>query len=182
MTSNPFAPPVSPVADVAPPSYDAEVAFELKYRDLVMFNWAHMLLSPFMQAMFLVLPCLVYGPRLIHGGFADALPGAVGLYLTLWALQLAVTAAYLLSRRNRTLLTTHQVNVRTDGYHQRSRYGHTTRFWPGVQRVASRPGFIAIYVSQSGAQLIPDRAFATAAQRDEFLRFAREQVRRARRD
>jgi hypothetical protein len=176
MRSNPFTPPVSPVDDVALPADEVELDFELKYRDLLLFNWMHQLTSPVLQLLFMALPVLTFGDEASHRGLLAGLVPLLGLYLFLWALQLASVALLLVTRRNRTLLTRHVVRLGPDALRQRSRFVETTVYWPGVSRVVGRPGFVAVYQSQTGAQIVPDRAFGGRTQRDEFLRYARARL------
>ena len=82
----------------------------------------------------------------------------------------------LVTRRNRTLLTRHVVRLGPDALRQRSVFTETTWYWTGVLRVVQRPGFVAVYQSQTGAQIVPNRAFVHRVQRDEFVRYARERV------
>ena len=51
--------------------------------------------------------------------------------------------------------------------------------WPGVSKVVSRPGFIAVYLAHNRAQVIPNRAFASSAKRREFVAFVHEKIRAA---
>jgi hypothetical protein len=176
MRSNPFTPPVSPVDDMALPADEVELDFELSYHDLLLFNWMHQLTSPVMQLLFMALPVLTFGREVSQGGLLAGLMPLLGLFLFLWALQLASVALLLVTRRNRTLLTRHFVRLGPDALRQRSRYVETTVYWPGVSRVVGRPGFVAVYQSQNGAQIVPNRAFGGRAQRDEFLRYAKERL------
>ena len=176
MPANPFLPPVAHVADVALPADEAEIEFDLRYRDLLLFNWLHQLTSPGMHLMFAGLAMMFFWTDIGRVEVAGWLGPMLFAFVVFWALQLGAVALLLVTRRNRTLLTRHVVRLGPDALRQRSRYVETTWFWPGVRRVVKRPGFVAVYQSQTGAQIVPNRAFGGRVQRDEFLRYARERV------
>ena len=188
MSTNRFAPPVAPVEDFKPevqntapvdPSNAVQLEFELKYLDLLLFNAAHQLLSPLVQAFVLLLGVFIFfQERAGHDVVSAAVTAAFWCCL-IWSAQLAFTAVYLISRRNKTLFTRHIIGVREDAFLQQTRYGTSTTYWPGVAKAVSRPGFVGVYTSQNAAHIIPNRAFRSDSQRKEFLSYVDERIRRA---
>jgi hypothetical protein len=176
MPANPFSPPDAPVADVALPADEAELAFELGYGDLLRFYWMHQLTSPSMQLVFVGLSVLLFGADVRYGGLVPTLVNMTLAYVVFWALQLGAITLKVLAGRNRTLRTRHVVRLGPDALRVRTRHVEATWFWTGVLRVTARPGFVAVYQSQSVAQIVPNRAFGHRVQRDEFVRYARERV------
>jgi hypothetical protein len=56
-----------------------------------------------------------------------------------------------------------------DGLYDTTQFHQSRVFWKGVQRVVSHPRLVAIYIAQHSAMLIPNRAFASANARVQFL-------------
>ena len=188
MSTNRFSPPAAPVEDfnvvlqtAAPidPANVVQVEFELKYLDLLLFNAAHQLLSPLVQAFVLLLGVFIFVQERKGHGVGSAAATALFWYGLIWGAQLAFTAIYLISRKNKTLLTRHIVAVQEEAFLQQTQYGKSTTYWPGVGKAVSRPGFVGVYTSQNAAHIIPNRAFRSDSQRREFLSYATERIRRA---
>ena len=100
-------------------------------------------------------------------------------YVVMWLFQLVFTAIYLYSRHdNRTLLTTHRIELQEEGLFEESPFNRTLAFWPGIIKAVARPGFLGVYVAAHQAYIIPKRAFASPDQEAAFLRALRENIAR----
>ncbi|HEX7892482.1 MAG TPA: YcxB family protein [Ramlibacter sp.] len=168
-----FTPPAVPVAETSFRD-GMRLEYRLTYADMLLFAAAHQFFSPLLQLMFLGLAALIAG----SGGdnATSTAFAACGWYAGLWLAQFALIAAFLVSRKNRTHLTTHAIEVSDRSLYEATRYNESHFFWPGVIKAVSRPGFVAVYVAQHTAHVIPDRAFASPEQRSEFLAVVRRKI------
>ncbi len=153
------------------------IEYDLKFRDVVLFQSIHQFLSPAAQAVFLLGTLLVF---VAESGdetrSASALATATTFYLGFWLAQVAFNAVYLLSRKNGNVLTRHTIEMRPDGIVDATEFTQTSVRWPGVARIVSRPGFVAVYISSQLGHVIPNRAFSSARERAEFLAVARQRM------
>jgi hypothetical protein len=86
------------------------------------------------------------------------------------AFQFLFNAAFLFARNNRNVLTKHHVELRTEGLYEETAYVRSLFLWPGIHRIVSAAGFVAVYVTAHSALVIPNRSFSSSTQRDEFIR------------
>jgi len=187
METNRFSPPGVPVDDVDDPAAYTplapgnllQVEFELKFRDLLLFNVVHQLMSPLVQAVMLLFAAAAFARAHDGHGLAVPLMTAASFYGFGWVVQIGFVVLALALGRNRTLLTHHVVGVNVDALRTRSRYVESTYYWPAVVKLARRPGFVAIYMTRNGAQVIPNRAFRTEQRRREFLELVKAGIREA---
>lgn len=162
-----------------PANNEMRIQYELKFRDLLFFSASHHFLSPVAQAFYLVIPWMTFNSARDDGrSFGIAFAGAALLYLAEWVFLFAVLALDVF-RRNVNDLTEHTIEARQDDIVEETRFTNLVVKWPGVSKVVSRPGFIAVYLAHNKAQVIPNRAFASSAKRVEFVAFVREKIRAA---
>jgi hypothetical protein len=154
--------------------------YTLKFRDYVLFNAVHQFLSVKMQAFCLLVAWLIYWME-SKGDQAVAITIAVMGYLFLWVFQFVFTAFYLFSTKNKSLLTTHVVEVQDQAFYEETPFNRSFHYWPGIARVVRRPGFAAVYLSAVAAHIIPRRAFASDQQVDQFVALVEERMRAAQR-
>jgi hypothetical protein len=150
--------------------------YDLKFRDVVLFNSVHQFLSPLLQALYLVFAFFVFwSERLTSSAWLAAGTAAV-FYCGMWFIQLTFNVAYLYSRHNKSVLTRHILEVQDDGLLEETPFNKSLFYWPGVVKVVSRIGFAAVYVSSQQAHVIPSRAFASGASRDKFITAVRAKI------
>lgn len=94
---------------------------------------------------------------------------AIFVYLGMWVGQLLFNAFYLSFGKKRSLLTTHIVEVQDNAFYEETQFGRSYHFWPGIVKVISLPGFVAVYVDANAAHVLPGRAFSSPEHRKEFL-------------
>ena len=145
------------------------IEYELKYWDYLLFNVLHQFLSTTVQISY-----VGFGVLLFYLSYGDqSLCGAaiIGLltYLAMWAAQLLFSVIYLYFGKNRSLLTRHVVEIQDDAFYDETQFGRSYHYWPGIAKIVSRPGFIAVYINANAAHIIPARAFTSPAQRQSFL-------------
>jgi hypothetical protein len=153
------------------------IEYDLKFRDYFLFNAVHQFLLVTAQVMFLGLGVLVFIGEFVERGVVGAFVAALIVYLAAWLVQLVANLFILHSRKNRSLLTHHVIELQPDALYEESPFSRAHYYWPGVAEVVVRPGFVAIYLNAHLAHIIPSRAFASAAQRKEFVTFTKAKLR-----
>lgn len=155
------------------------IKYQLKFRDNLIFIVFHQLLSIPIQlfcggmALFTIFSSL--GVRSVFIGAIMALLA----YMAVWAIQLIFIIFYLCFGSYRSLLTNHIVEIHEDAFFDETKFSRSYHFWPGVTKVVNRIGYVAVYINANAAQIIPSRAFASPAQREEFVSIVRAKVRAA---
>ena len=156
------------------------LTYTLRFRDLWRFNAVHQLRSVAVQVVYIGLASLfaystVTGSKCTGGSCAlSAAIAFVFVYFVLLGVQLAFNAAFLFSRNNRNVLTQHRLEVRGDGLYEETAYSRCLFLWPGIHKVIHAAGMTAVYVTAHSAILVPDQVFASATDRQEFLRKVKE--------
>jgi hypothetical protein len=137
--------------------------------DVVLFNAVHQFLSPVFQTIYVGFFFLVFYTESESRLLPTAAKIALLWYIGAWLFQFALNTAFLASKKNRVILTTHVIEVREDGLFEETVFNRSLFFWPGVVKAVARPGFVAVYIAAHQAHVIPRRAFATRAERMRFL-------------
>ena len=144
------------------------VQFELKFRDLFLFNMMHQFLSVTLQ-----LFCLF--PPLLSVYFAEkgesivlTVVTAICWYFVCWLVQIAFTAIYLAAGNTRTVLTPKVIELQDDALFEETKFSKSYYYWPGILKAVRRPNYIAVYTGALTAQVIPHRAFLNEVARERF--------------
>jgi hypothetical protein len=148
------------------------------FLDLVLFNSAHQFMSPVLHAVYVTMTLFIFALEMSNE-VSVAVTIAIVFYLLMWAVQFVVNVLYLYSRKNRSVLTRHVVEIRPEGLYEETKYNQSIFFWPGVVKAVRRLGYVAIYVTPHTAHIIPNRAFASPSNAEEFMRTIRERIRAA---
>jgi YcxB-like protein len=151
--------------------------FRMRYTDYLLFNVVHAFLSPLLQAILVGFSIFIFFMELGDSTIAESLVTAVRWFVLIWIAQVAYLAAALHANREDTNLTDHVLEVRDDALHDITRFNESRFFWPGVLRVVRRPGFVAVYVAQHAAQVIPTRAFENKEAQRRFVKIIKERMR-----
>lgn len=152
-------------------------------RDLLTFNRQHIWRSPVSIA--INLGCVAFlayiffqaaepGPEHHYGLTARIVATVLFIALALpvlVAVQLVIVVLLLLSRRNKTLFTTHTLTLREDGFDTENMYARSDCKWTVVQKLRQTRRHLFIYVSQNGALIVPRRAFRDDAEWKAFHEF-----------
>lgn len=158
-----------------------QIRFKLRFLDLVKFQTLHQFLSPKVQSFFLLAAIfLSHFTYTETGSRARWLSDMLVIYSAMWLAQLLFVTVYLFSRGHDNVLTDHLLELRPEGVYEETALTQTLVRWPGVHKVLSHPGFVAIYISSLQAHVAPDRAFESRQQRAAFLAQARQSARQAR--
>jgi hypothetical protein len=144
------------------------VEFELKFRDLLMFNVTHQLRSVVVHLFFALVPLLVFCFAEIGEDIVITSVTAVLAYLASWFTQLIFLATYLRLGNNRTMLTRKVIELHHDALYEECRFSKSYYYWQGIQKVVQRHGNIGIYITANSAHVIPKRAFRSDIERDAF--------------
>lgn len=152
------------------------IEYELKYRDFLLFNCMHQLLSVPVQVAYLGFATLIFfvssGDQSLRANAITALL----VYVAMWTVQLVFNVFYLLFGKNRSLFTKYIVEIQEDYFYEETCFSRSYHYWPGVVKVVRRFGFIAVYLNAHYAHIIPSRAFLTVEQRTQFLSALRGKV------
>ena len=160
-------------------SADGVLRYQLRFVHYWLFHCVHQFLSPSTQAVYAVF-ALAAGHALWTLGLgwpAILLLSAVA-YGLMWLLQWLFNAIYLTSRRNR-VLTEHVVQMGPQGLTDRTATYETLNRWPGVLRVRSYPGLVAVYIGPFEAVIVPKTAFASPEARARWVAQVQQQLRAA---
>lgn len=152
-----------------------ELTFHVKFRDFFLFNILHQFSSLLPQLMYAGIAVAIFisedeeplGFRVFYACF---------IYLLGWLAQVLFTLIYLATASNRTILTSYAVTLADGAVYIETPFGKWECYWAGLLKVLARPGFVALYISGHAAVLIPTRAFASAAQRRQFIETARSRM------
>jgi hypothetical protein len=155
------------------------IEYRPTYLDFLLFNNVHQFLSPTLQLLYIGLS--IFTAVTMPDDLPKAQLVAIGfiVFFSLWLLQFVLNAIYLYSKKNRSFLTEHLMEVRDDGLLDQTKFAQSLSYWSGEVRVVTRPGFVAVYVSAFAAFIVPNRTFVSNDQRDAFISSIRERILRA---
>lgn len=153
-----------------------QLHYKLKFLDYFYFNAAHQFLMVTSQVLYLGLGLIVFFGESTERGFVGAIIAGSFAYLAAWAFQLVINIFVLYSGKNRTLLTDHVVEIQPDYFYEENPFSKSFHKWAGIANVVSRPGFAAVYINAHAAHIIPNRAFSSKGQRNEFLAQVRAKI------
>jgi hypothetical protein len=152
------------------------IQYELRYLDYLLFNVVHLFLSLRLQAVYLLLTGFIYSSERENSSVGFSLLFAAIVYAIMWIVQVIFSAIYLFTRRRDGNLTEHTIELRDDAFYESTRFSESRFFWPGILKVVRRPGYVAVYVAQHLAHVIPIRAFESKEQIANFVAFIREKM------
>lgn len=148
-----------------------KIEYENKFSDILLFHAVHQFLSPVLQGFYILLfvVILMTGHNWSKDGFLPAFVGAFAWYVALWLIQFVFNAIYLFSRKNKSVLTKHTVEIQPESFYEETKYNKSYFYWNGIYKVVRRPGFVAVYVTPHMAHIIPKRAFSSKTQMSSFI-------------
>lgn len=163
-----------------------KIAYVTRFRDLWRFNAVHQLRSLSFQSL-MVLVSLLFAWATVNGSHCGARgycgTVGVGAFVLVYAVgvgaQCLYNAAFLFSRKNRNVLTEHRVELRAEGLYEETAYVRSLFLWPGLNKIVTAAGFVAVYVTAHSALLIPNESFESATQREEFIQLIRANMKAA---
>jgi len=156
------------------------IEYDVTYADMLTFSLIHQFCSPVIQVLHLSISALAFWPE--PDGASIPVPSwflALVFYVGLWVIQFAITAISLISSKNRAILTTHVLEVQSDALVEETKFNKSYFYWHGIVRAISRPGFVAIYIAQHYACVIPNRFFSSQAERASLLSLVNEKLQTA---
>jgi YcxB-like protein len=151
------------------------VSYKNSRRDLFIFSTTHQMLSPTMQAFFVIFS-VAFGLSATNHRYVVVIALCLLAYVALWLAQILVNAILIVLRNNRTVVTEHSVELLDDGLLEETRFNKSLYYWNGITGVVARPGHLAIYVAPGIAHLVPNRAFPSRAARLSFLKQIQERA------
>lgn len=142
------------------------IEYENNFKDILLFNAIHQFLSPVLQVVFLLLPIFIVFAELNaeKSNLGAAVLSGIFWYFGLWIFQFIFNSIYLYSRKNKSVLTNHIIEIQDEALYEETKYNRSYFFWNGIVKIVRRPGFIAVYVTPHMAHIIPNRAFTSSQQ------------------
>jgi hypothetical protein len=153
------------------------VEYRIGYFDRLAFYLTHQFLSPVANGFYIILATLIFFSELRKQSVVLSITVAIVIYIIMWIAQAVFLAIYLFTRRGDCVLTHHVVEARDDVLSDSTKFHEARFFWPGIQRIVTRPGFVAVYIAQHAAILIPNRAFRSTYDRKQFIEVVRMHLR-----
>ena len=158
------------------------IRYTNRFSHLWLFHSLHQLRSPLVQG-FVVLFAAFFAYSTATGskcggGHCVGLGvfAFVILYTVIMGIQLIFNGLYLYSRKNRTVLTEHLLEIRADGVYEETSYNKSLLLWPGIFKVVELPGLVAIYNTPHSALIIPVAAFGSNDARASFVSLLKERL------
>lgn len=145
------------------------IEYELKFKDYLLFHAMHQLFSVQIQVFYIGSAAFLFYSNFGEQSLGASVIEAVIIYLAFWIAQLLFNVFYLCFGKNRSLFTSHIVEIRNDAFYEETQFGRSYHFWAGLAKVISRPGYIAVYTNANAAHILPSRAFSGPKHRQEFL-------------
>jgi hypothetical protein len=156
------------------------IEYKFTFADSVLFQAVHQFLSPQVQLIYGAMFAVIFFAEARDTPVSQALATAGAIWLVMWVLQFACNALILVSRKNHSVLTTHRIEIQETGLVEETKFNKSLFYWPGIVKVVSRPGYIAIYVSSQQAHVIPKRAFSSQSEAEQFKTAVLERMQLAR--
>ena len=151
------------------------IEFNNTFSDILRFNASHQFRNIPVQVLFLLVAFLISYAQYsyeIDGVRQSTIAGAVvtGIiwYAGIWLIQLLFNVFYLYSRKNKSVLTTHTVELQDKAFYEETPYNRSYFYWEGIAKIVKITGFIAVYVTPHMAIIIPNRAFTDDQHKQQF--------------
>ncbi|SRR6266581_6604961 len=145
------------------------IEYKFGYFDYLRFNLVQQFMSPLLNGVVILFVGYAFVSALSNNSLAVSFFIALFWYAAMWGAQALILALYLFSRRADSALTEHVLEIRDDALYESTKFNESRFFWPGVLKVVSRPGYVAVFIAQHAAHVIPNRAFGSKDQRNEFI-------------
>lgn len=140
----------------------------------------HHFLSPVLQGFYLLAALLFSHESYVQScNVGHWALSALLIYAAMWLAQVLFNAAYIRSRHLGNILTEHRLEARPDGLFEETALTQTLVRWPGLWKVRTCPGFVAIYITSLQAHVVPDRAFASVEAREALIQRLQTEIRNA---
>lgn len=156
------------------------IEYRPTYRDKVFFSLIHQFLTPVTNGFFVLVATLIFVTEHRRQTAAPSLITAIVVYVLMWLIQILYVSVLSLTRRHDPLLSDHVMTLQDDGVIDATEFGIWHVYWRGIQKVALRPGFVAIYIGSGLAFLVPKRAFASHEAETTFITAVKTRVNQAR--
>jgi len=147
------------------------IEYENKFLDLFLFNILHFFLMLRVHVLVMLLMVYVFWSYRYVGDnpLGYSLFVTLKYFISYWLFIFILYAFYLYFRDNRSVLTKHSIELTDDYLLEETKYNKSYFYWPGINKIVQRPGFIAVYISANGAHVIPNRAFPSRSEREKFV-------------
>ena len=78
---------------------------------------------------------------------------------------------------NRTLLTSHVIELRPEGLYEETKFNQSIFFWSGLISPVRHLNCLCVYVTPQHAHVIPLRAFRSKQEQEAFLTELKDKIR-----
>ena len=157
-----------------------KIEFKNTFLDILRFNAAHQVRNIPLQVFYFSLFGLFFYYEYSKEGSGNSIIKALVIslvfYILMWLFQFAFNIFYLYSKDNKTILTTHIVEIQDESFYEETAFNRSYFYWSGISKIKTISGFIAVYVTPHSAVIIPKRVFSSKRSRDEFLNHLRNKI------
>jgi len=167
MENNPYQ---TPVSDIQHKEAYMKLQYDLKFKDYFLYNMWHQLQSIPTQLFNISLVFFVTYAQFIERGVLVGSIVFLIAYILLWFFLQILNLAFLISTKNKSILTVHEVEIQEDSFVESTKYNKSFHYWPGIVKISTFPGVVAVYISAHGAHIIPNRAFVSPDHKSEFVK------------
>jgi len=156
-----------------------KVTYRAKFSHLIYFSWYHLIRSPVLLIPMYLLSCFITYQALPQGYSTVVLIiSFVIMSLIVFSVMLALIFPFAgiltrISGKNKTFLTETSIELHDDHFVSESQYERSVFKWDIVQKLRRTKSFIIVYLSQTGAMLIPKKAFLSDDDWHSFYHFLR---------
>ena len=151
------------------------IEYDNRFSDILRFNDSHQFRSIALQTLVIIIVIFCVFSGLDYedaeekiATFPEMLVAGLYLYVALWVFQFVFNVFYLLSRKNKSVITRHVIEIQDESFYEETPYNRSYFYWGGVYKVTKIAGFIVVYVTPHTAHIIPNKAFESVAERKKF--------------
>ena len=148
-----------------------KLEYSLKFKDYFLYNMWHQLQSIPNQLLYISVTLFISYSQFAEKGVLVGIILLIVVYVVLWSGQQVLNLLLLASSKNKPLLTAHEIEIREEAFVESTKYNKSFHYWPGIVKISSFPGVVAVYISAHAAHIIPNRAFES---KDHKLKFIEE--------
>lgn len=152
-----------------------KIEFENTFKDIFIFSISQQFSNKVLQIMLVLLCMMIFFAEagrniedMVESPYLSAIIPAMFWYLFLWLIQVVFLVLHLQTKKSKSVLTKHIVEIQPDALLEETEFNRSYFYWKGIFKVLTTSRFITIYVTPCMAVIIPNRAFASSDQKNEF--------------
>jgi hypothetical protein len=155
---------------------DMKIEYENKFSDIFVFNGFNQFESTVTQGLYVLICFLFFKSLLDDNSVPEALVITGVVYVLMWLTNFAFNALHLCSKKDKSTYTKHVVEVQDEFLLDQTQYSKSYFYWNGIVKAVRRPGYVAIFVTNHTACIIPTRAFSSKEQCGELMKLINQKL------